>query len=250
MKRLACFGLAALVAVCFGVAPTAAQDEKKPNKKPPAGKPEKGDKKKGDAKDEEMKEKGEAKSEGEKGKDKDSDKAPEPTDEKQKKQFDKIRLGIEKKFRKSTKETVYVYTTTEKVAEKIESTSEPTPGVEPGKGGRDKGRGTQKAGGGVEDWEIVVKNNAYMTKDRDEAVEKVYKFIVEYPPPLPGARKKKGEADDGPPPPQRDWAFIKAFPATKEGEKQAEAEHERLDRAFQKQAQQAAWKKQQRKKGA
>jgi len=247
MKRLACFGLAAFVAVCFGVSPTVAQDEKKPGKKPPAGKPDKGDKKKGDAKDEEMKDKGEAKSEGDK--DKDKDKAPEPTDEKQKKQFEKIRLGIEKKFKKSAKEQVYVYTTTEKIAEKIEPTAEPAPGIETGKGKGGKGRAEPKAGGGAGEWEIVVKNNAYMTKDRDEAIEKVYKFIVEYPPPLPGSKKKNAKEDDGPPPPQRDWAFVSSFPATKEGEKKAEAAHEQLDRKFQKEQQQAAWKKQQRKKG-
>jgi hypothetical protein len=244
MKRLVCIGLAALVAVCFGVTPTGAQDEKKPGKKPPTGKMEKGEKKKGDAKGEEMKDKGEAKS------DVDKDKTPEPTDEKQKKQFEKIRTGVEKKFKKSTKDQVYVYTTTEKIAEKIEPTTDPTPGVDPGKNKGGKGRVAQKPSGGAGEWEVVVKNTAYMTKDREEAVEKVYKFMIEFPPPLAGAKKKNAKEDDGPPPPHRDWAFVKAFPATKEGEKQAEAEHERLDRKFQKEQQQAEWKKQQRKKGA
>jgi hypothetical protein len=236
--RIALSALLAAFVACFGFSPLAAQDEKKPGKKPTPGK-------KKDAEKDEMKEKDEPKSDGDKEGDK--GKAREPSDEKQKKQFEKIKLSVEKKFRKSSKEVVYVYTTTEKTAERVEPTSEAPPTEQPGKGGRG-GKGKPTGQGGAGHWEVEIKNTAYMTKDRDEAIEKVYAFLVEFPPPAPGSRKKKAGESDEPPPPERSWEFIKTFPASPEGEKQAEAEHERLEKIFMKQKQQADQKKMARKK--
>jgi len=262
MTRPAAALLAAFLGLCvafpFSSSSLSAQDEKKPGKKPP---PEKMDK---DAK----KDKGEAAKDGDDAKT--ESKAREPADEKQKKQFEKIRKDVEKKFKKGKKEQVWVYATREETAERIEPTEtpQPPPGPQgpPGKGGMNKydksgrfgagtgtgtGPGNRQQGGGAGHsaggWEPVVKSTAYMTKDADEAIEKVYAFLVEL---LPAAPEKKKKMDsDEPPVPRRTLLEVKVYPATKDGEKAAEAYHEQLEKKFQKEHQQQEGKKMARKKG-
>jgi hypothetical protein len=266
MKRLVGVASAATLSLSLaflGVSTLSAQEEKKPAKKPPLEKKDKGE----DKKDKEGEEKKtEPKS--------DADKAPEPTDEKQKKQFEKIRSDVERKFKKSKKEQVFVYALSEKTMERIEATeSAPTPpptqppagkGRMPNKSGPNKSgydkRGTNAPGGGAgiggggavipAHLEAVIKNTVYTSKDREEAVEKVYKFLVEFPPPLPGAKKKNIKGDDEPPPPQRSLLEVVAFPATKEGEKRAEAKQEELEKRFRNTHQAQEAKKMARKKGS
>jgi len=257
MTRLATATLAALFAFCLSLSfsgSLSAQDEKKTGKKPE--KMEKDDAKPKKDKAEAKKEGDDSKSEG---------KAREPADEKQKKQFDKIRKDVAAKFKKGKREQVYVYVTKEESYERIEPVE--TPEVQqpaPGKGGRPNARGPGGAPGGngpghapggngqghaTGGWEQVIKSVAYMTKDPDEAIEKVYAFLVEFPPPLPGDRKKRGAGADEPPPTQRALLEVKTFPATKEGEKQAEAYHEQKENLIRKQEQAAQWKRDARKKG-
>lgn len=263
MKSLAevAFAATLVFSLAFLSGPLNAQDEKKPGKKPPPEKMEKGDAKKDKGPDEK---KTDAKSDG--------DKAPEPTDEKQKKQFDKIKSDVEKKFRKSKKEQVFVYATSEKTMERVEPVEEATPPQQPpmgkgkmarpngppgaGVGGNARGTGVGGGGargggglaGGSAHLEPSIKYAVYLTKDREEAIEKVYKFLVEFPPPLPGAKKKKAKGDEDPPAPERSLLSVQAFNATKEGEKQAEAAQEQLENKFRKETQAQEWKKQARKK--
>lgn len=248
MTRLAGATLATLLAFCFSLSLSgtmSAQDEKKPGKKP--DKMEKDDAKAKKEKPEAKKDGDESKSEG---------KAREPADDKQKAQFEKIHKAVAAKFKKGKREQVYVYVTKEESYERVEPTETPEPQQPaPGKGGRPNARGPGGAGGGVGaghaagSWEQVVKSVAYLTKDPEEAIEKVYAFLVEFPPPLPGDRKKRGAGADEPPPTKRELLEVKTFQATKEGEKQAEAYHEQLENRIRKQEQALQWKRDARKKG-
>jgi hypothetical protein len=254
MTRFAALFLAALAIACLGASSPArsAQDEKnpkKPGKKPPVEEMDKeGGKKNGKDKGDAGKDKGETaeKKDDEKS---DADKPREPADEKQKKQFDKIKIDVERKFKKSKREQVYVYATSERTMERVEPAEEPAP-TQTVQRGRNPNRGAGAAAGAGH-WEPVIRNTAYLTKDREDAVEKVYKFLVEYPPPAPGARKKKKSKDetDEPPPPERALLSVNVFPATKEGERQAEAALEQLENRFMKEQRQIEAKKQARMKG-
>lgn len=247
MKRLASVAVAATLTLGLafvGNSTLSAQEEKKPVKKPPLEKKDKGEAKK--EKGSEEKKEGEEKKSEPKS---DADKAPEPTDEKQAKQFKRIRDDVERKFRKSKREMVYVYATSEKTLERIEPTEEAAPSEPPAKGRAGAKPGGAIGGGSAGQWELVVKNTAFMTKDREDAVEKVYKFLVEFPPPAPGSRKKKPKVDDEPPPPERSLLGVQAFPTTKDGEVQAEAYHQNLEDKFRKEQNNHAAKKMQRKKG-
>jgi len=247
MIRLATATLAALFAFCLSLSfsgSLSAQDEKKTGKKP-----EKMEKDDGKSK----KDKSEAKKDGDDSKA--EGKAREPADEKQKKQFEKIRKDVEKKFKKGKREQVYVYVTKDESYERLEPTESPTPQQPPqGKGGRPNMRAPGGAVGGngpghaAGAWEQVIKRIAYMTKDPEEAVEKVYAFLVEAPPPLPGDRKSRPSPDE-PPPNKHELLEVKTFPATKEGEKQAEAYHEQLENRIRKEEQALQWKRDARKKG-
>src|SRR4051794_11150284 len=147
MYRLTTVAFAAMLSISLvflGSSTLSAQDQKKPGKKPPG---EKMDKEEGKKDKEADEKKTESKS--------DADKAPEPTDEKQRKQFEKIRSDVEKKFKKSKKDQVYVYATSEKTLERIEATEQAPPPTQPpqGKGRMPNksgynNRGTNGAGGG------------------------------------------------------------------------------------------------------
>ena len=229
VRPLAATLLAALLIVTLAARPAWSQDkdEKKPGEKTPAAKkPGLKDEKKGKGKDEEPKSGEDAKG---------GDLTPV-----QEKLLEKLKLAIEKKFPKSKGERIYVVYLTD--------VSYEAPGVEPSappekgdkkRSPRGEGAGGAPAWGGS--YQQVVKREAAKIEGRDAAIDRVTKFMTEYPPADPKTKAKKGA--DGPPPPHREWDLLGSYSNNKAGIAQADQTLERAERDAEKKNRADEWKR-------
>jgi hypothetical protein len=151
-----------------------------------------------------------------------------PTDPRLKKYYDRIKKEAETKFKKGKKGFIYLVSTKE-------TTYEPSSHA--------------AAAGGEPTYDAWVKKEVFRTEDREEGVQKIVKYMMEFPPPDPKAKKGKKGLESATPSPKREWQ-IESFPKTKAGEGEADAAYDKISRAVERENMAADWqKKEKAKKG-